>query len=101
MFARGTVVDIEHNSGEFDGKPWATRHVVLSTGERVKLHKEMDAPDEGDVVECLVTLSMRAQPNNLLEPYRVNLLARDWSRVNSSPSVAAVPAPRGRVAAAK
>lgn len=95
MFVRGTVIDIEHNSGEFDGKPWATRHIVLSTGERVKIqNKEMDAPDEGATVEALVTLNLKHNPNNLLQPYRVDLLCRDYTVLTSadgSTPLAAVP----------
>jgi hypothetical protein len=85
------VVEIEHNAGEFEGRPWTTRHVLLSTSERVKLMGDMDAPRDGDWIEAPVTLTMKAQPHNLLQPFKVELIVRDFTVIAGPGGVVAAP----------
>lgn len=87
LLVRGTVVEVEHNGGTFDdGKTWTTRHAVIASGtsvERVKLTREMEEPAEGAEVEIVVGLQLKQNARNLLQPFRLDLIAVEVTNLGS------------------
>lgn len=79
LLVRGTVIEVERNNGTFDdGKAWDTRHLIVSSGvsvERVKLGREMPEPAEGAEVEVVVGMQLKQNARNLLQPFRLDLIA--------------------------
>lgn len=86
LFVRGTVTDVEHNSGAMpmpDGTVlnWAN-YTCNVGGERVKIKVKADGtcagvPAEGDKVEIAVSVNLKQRAGDLLHPFVLELIATE------------------------